>query len=1222
MKRPELPANEQARLAALRSYNILDTDPEELFDGITTLASQICGTSIALVSLVDENRQWFKSRAGLEARETPRDVSFCGHAILQNEILEVVDARKDERFSDNPLVTGDPRVIFYAGAPLTTSSGENLGTLCVIDHEPHQLTESQRKALSALAKQVVALFELRRVAGEAEKNLAIQKRLRQQKLASDLRAEDERARLTRLFEQTPEPIALLSGRELVISFVNRPFRDLFFQGGNVIGFAIDQVLATLFDADFRSRIHRVFETGERMSVSEMSCSVQSQGCDSINIHLNIVCDAMRDGKGEIEGVLFAAVDVSEAVLRRKEVEEARELLKTTLTSIGDAVIVFDVFGAADPKIRFLNTVAEELTGWKSSEAAGRLASEVFKIINVKSREPAIDPVHRVVAEGKTVGLANHTALISKNGSEIVIEDSAAPIRDSAGKITGVVLVFRDMTEKYKAAEQAELLTAVVRASKDYIGLADPLGNSLYVNPAGRTITGLKQDQDISKIKITDYFPEEERSRIADVLMPIVQQEGAWDGRVLFQNFETGEKVPMSWNVFAIPDVETGEIAAYSCVSKDLRDIERRQEIMDREQKKVRDLMMQMPIGVCLLEGPNHRYEFINPSYYELFGGPRDLMGKTVIEALPELVHTTLPKILDDVYLTGTPFYGKEFEVDLADINGELKTLFLNFAYEPMRGSSGSITGIAVTATDVTELVKAKKQLEQKEFRLDISLEAGKVGTWDLDPKSRDLIWSSRGAKIFGFGDQLRITYAELIHRIHPEDRERVNAAILAATEPTGDGQYSIEYRVVFPNGETRYIDARGQSEFAETARGRITKNFVGTVVDVTDLTLSRNMAESANSAKSAFLANMSHEIRTPLGAIIGFSDILREESLDPADRKEFVNVINRNAKALTRVIDDILDLSKVEAGRLGIEMEPTQLHDLIRDAVSLFQERAKVIGLSLTSSIASDVPMRVCTDAIRLRQILINIIGNAVKFTERGFVQVHLSALKIDRDHYDFKVQVRDSGKGLTEEQASRLFQPFSQADNATTREYGGTGLGLALSKRLAEALGGSIFIEDCSLGKGCVFAITFRAKELSPAPMGAKLANGVSQIGDLKDIRILLVEDSLDNQFLIKRILNRRGASVTIAENGSVGVNRALELSFDVVLMDIQMPIMDGYTAMQKLREAQYKTPVIALTAHALSDERVKTLMAGFASHVTKPVEIEELVSAIRSVARGAKHD
>ncbi|RYZ77762.1 MAG: PAS domain S-box protein [Proteobacteria bacterium] len=1068
MKRPAAPSSEQNRLAVLHSLKILDTGAEELFDGITALASEICGTSIALISLVDENRQWFKSRVGLEAKETPRDVSFCGHAILQEGILEIPDARKDERFFDNPLVTGEPKVIFYAGAPLRTAGGENLGTLCIIDHEAKKLTESQLKALSALAKQVVALLEFRQVAKDAE-------------------------------------------------------------------------------------------------------------------------------------------------IKNKEVEESRELLKTTLTSIGDAVIVFDISADQEPKIRFLNTIAEELTGWKTAEAKGQSANEVFKIINVKSREPAVDPVARVVKEGKIVGLANHTALIAKNGTEIVIEDSAAPILDRSGKLTGVVLVFRDMSEKYKAAEQAELLTAVVRASKDYIGLADSQGNSLYVNPAGRAITGLNQDADISSIKITDYFPEEERSRIADVLLPIVQREGAWDGRVLFQNFETGEKVPMSWNVFAIPDVETGEIAAYSCVSKDLRDTERRQAILDREQKRLRDLMMQMPIGVCLLEGPKHRYEFINPSYYELFGGPRDLMGKTVLEALPELVHTALPKILDDVYSTGTPFYGKEFEVELADVHGVLQNLFLNFAYEPMKNSANEITGIAVTVTDVTELVKARKALEQKDFRLEIALEAGKVGTWDIDIRNRDLLWSPRGAKIFGFTDQLRVTYSELIGRIHPEDRERVNAAILQAISPTGSGQYSIEYRIVLDDAEVRFIDARGQSEFQETDAGRVVKNFVGTVVDVTDLTVSRNSAESANSAKSAFLANMSHEIRTPLGAIIGFSDILKEETLDPSDRIEFTNIINRNAKALTRVIDDILDLSKVEAGRLGIEMEPTNLHDLLRDVVALFRERAKIIGLSLTSSIASDVPQRVCTDAIRLRQILINIVGNAVKFTERGSVQVHLSSLKIDSDQYDFKIQVRDTGKGLSREQASRLFQPFTQADNATTREYGGTGLGLALSKRLAEALGGSIFIEDCAPGKGSIFAITFRAKEDLAAPVVASPSRAGLQDQDLKDLRILLVEDSADNQFLIKRILSRRGASVTIAENGSVGVNRALESEFDVVLMDIQMPIMDGYTAMSNLKAANYKTPVIALTAHALSDERQKTQAAGFSSHVTKPVEIEELVMSIQ---------
>ncbi|CAN5430021.1 hypothetical protein BH10BDE1_BH10BDE1_04980 [soil metagenome] len=374
-------------------------------------------------------------------------------------------------------------------------------------------------------------------------------------------------------------------------------------------------------------------------------------------------------------------------------------------------------------------------------------------------------------------------------------------------------------------------------------------------------------------------------------------------------------------------------------------------------------------------------------------------------------------------------------------------------------------------------------------------------------------------------------------------------------------------------------------------------------------------AEMANSTKSAFLANMSHEIRTPLGAMLGFSELLKEPLLSNQERDQYIETINRNGQALTRIIDDILDLAKVEAGRLEIEEIDFSFFTLLAEAVELFKEKVRAKGLYLILNIDESVPSHISSDPTRIRQILNNIIGNAVKFTVRGGVRITVKAVQDIEGPLKISIDVKDTGPGLNEEQQSRLFQPFMQADNATTRQFGGTGLGLALSRRLSEALGGTVKISECKFGHGCTFSIDFvaavgRSTQDALTKFGAHGQN--FEVLPLKDIRILVADDSPDNQYIVKRNLNKCGAVVDLANDGKDALNKIAAAAYDLVLMDIQMPVLDGYHAMKELVAMKYDRPVIALTAHAMTEERMKTSAAGFAAHVTKPIDFPELNKTI----------
>ncbi|MBC7532192.1 MAG: response regulator [Oligoflexus sp.] len=388
---------------------------------------------------------------------------------------------------------------------------------------------------------------------------------------------------------------------------------------------------------------------------------------------------------------------------------------------------------------------------------------------------------------------------------------------------------------------------------------------------------------------------------------------------------------------------------------------------------------------------------------------------------------------------------------------------------------------------------------------------------------------------------------------------------------------------------------------------------------VLDLECSRFEAEAANRTKSAFLANMSHEIRTPLGVILGFSELIANEIPVSDDIKVYLNTIRRNGEDLGKLINELLDLSKVEAGNLEIEIISTSISDLMFEIWNSFAEQARQNKVELTVHTDGDIPLVVHTDPTRLRQILKNIIGNAVKFTHGGSVSVSVSLLP----HEVFKpdqlaISVTDTGKGISPSEQSRLFEAFNQADSSTTRTYGGTGLGLFLSRRLARALGGDIVLEKSGIGEGSTFVITIdiEASEaniahqpllLADAPVAKKI-NSM----ELAGLNILVAEDAPDNQLLIRRILTRRGAKVRIAENGEEAIREAMSHHFDIILMDVQMPLLDGYGATSELRRLGYKGSIVALSAHAMKGERDKSIAVGCDEHLTKPVDVNRLVGVI----------
>ena len=411
--------------------------------------------------------------------------------------------------------------------------------------------------------------------------------------------------------------------------------------------------------------------------------------------------------------------------------------------------------------------------------------------------------------------------------------------------------------------------------------------------------------------------------------------------------------------------------------------------------------------------------------------------------------------------------------------------------------------------------------------------------------------------------------------------------------------------------------------------------YIAVISDVTErkrvsrsLKEAKQAADAANHAKSEFLANMSHEIRTPMTAILGFTDLLRKgaDRIDESERQDYLDTIYTSGRHLLDLINDILDLSKIEAGQMKFEQIACAPHQVIAEVVSVLRVRAREKGLFLEYEWSGKVPETIRSDPARLRQLLINLVGNAVKFTQAGGVRI-VAGLAHTGARPQLTIEVIDTGIGIPPDKLDSIFDPFVQADTSVTREFGGTGLGLAICRRIVEALGGDLTVRSRP-GEGSVFAATIDTgplegvKLLAAPPSGeihAKNPSAEIRTSTLPPARVLLVDDGGTNRKLIGLVLRRAGAEVVDAENGSVGVELATSGRFDLILMDMQMPVMDGYTATRTLRRLGIQTPIIALTAHAMKGDEAKCRSAGCTGYLAKPIDADLLLDTVAAAVGDA---
>jgi PAS domain S-box-containing protein len=635
-----------------------------------------------------------------------------------------------------------------------------------------------------------------------------------------------------------------------------------------------------------------------------------------------------------------------------------------------------------------------------------------------------------------------------------------------------------------------------------------------------------------------------------------------------------------------------------------------------------------------------RFIYANKPLLEIWGlREEDALGRTFFELpYPHDMASFLHEQVQKVFQTGERILD---ETPYTGANGQIG--YYEYIFSPIFGSSGKVEVVMGTSRETT--LRRKAEIERERLRHDVeaieqkrrlALDSAELGSWHIDFDTLEMTGDARFCEIMGL-ESHTMTYEDAIAVVHEDDRDKVREALEASMDEAQHVPYSIEYRVCLDDGRTRWISARGNSNIAHSESGD-SASLDGTVADITERKVAegerehllqaernaRSEAERAGRMKDEFLATLSHEIRTPLNAIVGWSHIMRH-STDPADMQRGLEVIERNARIQSQIIEDLLDMSSIISGKIRIDLQPIDLARIVDDAVSAARPTAEAKRIVLESAIDSVGDGDVRGDAPRIQQILWNLVNNAIKFTRAGG-RVEVSLARVN-SHVE--IRVKDTGEGIGPEFLPYVFDRFRQADASTTRRHGGLGLGLAIVRQLAELHGGSVRAESDGLGLGTTFIVSLplSANLLEAARVPERRAPVTREpvlppdaCDDLAGVRVIVIDDEVDARQLLKRLLEDCGAQVEAVEYTDDVVRHVQSGKFDVLVSDIGMPGEDGYSLIRRVRKlgahSHGDIPAIALTAYARAEDRRKALAAGFQMHISKPVDPSEIIGLVAAAA------
>ncbi|MDD4951068.1 MAG: PAS domain S-box protein, partial [Desulfovibrionaceae bacterium] len=794
-------------------------------------------------------------------------------------------------------------------------------------------------------------------------------------------------------------------------------------------------------------------------------------------------------------------------------------------------------------------------------------------------------------------------LTRKDGAVVDVLFSANLGQGPEGEFLFARCTMIDISSEKKAARELRDKEALLRG----VFLASPIGIGVIkdrifqeVNDLFCRMTGYSRDEILGRRSLMLYPSRAEFERVGRALYGPLEKMGLAATEAVWRTRE-GRDMDMLLTLALLPGENPEGLASFCAqdISR-LKDSERK---LRESEEQYRNMFEAAADGLIVFNERGTLVD-VNPAMCAMYGYVReDLIGRSGWEFLPDRLH---PLFEDLLKTTGR---GRRFFAESEDRRKNGSRIFMQ-----LKGTRFFVKGAPHTLVVVRDITEQRRAEADKNLFFDLSLDLLCIAGFDGFFKRLSPSWAT--ALGWPEGVLLSRPYLDFVH---PDDREPT--VEVAQSLAQGNTVAHFENRYRHGQGSYRWLSWRAR---AQEDRGLI----VAVARDVTDakrtefaLRRAKDSAEAASRAKGEFLANMSHEIRTPLNGILGMLQLTQSTDLS-REQKEYVNTAIASGWSLLTVINDILDFSKVEAGLMDISHKDTNLAEVLRSTVDSFRKPALEKGLELKLTVDPQVPAMVRCDPARLRQILFNLVGNAVKFTHQGGVRVEVSRLLKQDDRVMLLFTIADTGIGVPEDKLDSIFESFSQVDGSYSREYQGTGLGLAIVKRLVPLMGGTIAF-DSAPGKGTQVSFTIRAG-LAEAPQPTASARPPKPP---RRLRILVVEDNRVNRIAVQRIFEKEGHEVTCATTGQEALAALDGSDFDCALMDVQMPDMDGLEATRRIREnasraAEPRLPIIAMTAHAMKGDRERFIEAGMDEYIAKPADRIEMLKVVYSTVERLRKD
>ncbi len=1155
-----VPENEIERIQALKDYCILDTELEAKFDRLTEVASLACNVPISLISLIDENRQWFKSKKGINVNETSRELAFCQYTIMDSQLLEVEDAREDDRFSDSILVTQDPHIVFYAGVPLIDSNGFALGTLCVIDNKPNKLSDKQIKILKLLSDEVLTLILERRKLKELEN-------------------------FENIFKVSNDLICI-AGTDGFFKKINPAF-------SNVLGWEENFLLNTsFFEIVHPDDLEETNNEINKLASGENTINFVHRLRHSDNSYKIIQWVATPEPE---TGHLFAiGRDITDIKNKENLIFKSESRFRSFFENSQGLMCTHDFEG----NFITVNKAGADLIGYSIVEL---LNMSLFDLVPKENYPRLNSYLLDIQNSGFGKGLMT---TICKDGSERswlynnILEksdDGTSYIIGNSIDITERIQLEKDLLSTKNLLEQTNKVA--------FIGGWEmiPAENSIKWSSVTKEIHEVNGDYSPDlETAILFYKEGESRNRIIEAVNLGINEGKDWDLDLLIVTANGKDKWVKA--IGSCDFVNDQCIRVYGTI-QDIDEQKRTKLALEASENKYRAFFEISPMGIAVNRYSDGKFIDGNQALYNLIGYTE--------EEYRQLSHWDVtPEKYDDQEafhkesLNNTGRYGP-YEKEYIHKDGHSIPVLLNG--NKFIGMNG-VESVYSVIQDISERKNAEKAIALERSRLQAFVENAPASVAMFDTEIRYVATSNRWKEEYKIEskDIIGLSHYEVFPNVSQHWKDIHTRCLAGAIEKEDEDVWRPEGWEV-----DQYLkwEVRPWYLFDGSVGGimMFTQDVTQSCLQRDELKNAKIMAEQASVAKSEFLANMSHEIRTPLNGIIGFTDLVMKTNMNET-QKQYISIVNQSGNALLSIINDILDFSKIEAGKLELDLVKCDLYETGSQAADIITYQAQSKGLEILLNIAPTIPRFIFADDLRLKQVLVNLLGNAVKFTDFGEIELKIETFgKAENGKTKYRFEVRDTGIGIKPDKLEKIFEAFSQEDGSTTKKYGGTGLGLTISNKLLDLMGSKLNLKS-NYGKGSTFYFDLEldSEEGDPISWG--------NIDKIK--KVLIVDDNQNNRLILKQMFLLKNIKSDEAKNGIEALNSLSNgEKYDVIIMDYHMPIMDGIETIRKIRDNfdESVMPVILLYSSSDDEKIIKACEELKVNHrLVKPIKIQDMYNAL----------